>query len=45
MNSLPTIFSEQLTGPDKIWLKYLLLATLTYNAFNSPNLENLVHTN
>ena len=38
--SLATILTKHLTDHDQIWPKYLLLAPLAYNTFNSPNLGN-----
>ena len=31
---------EHLTNLGQVWPKYLLLATITYNTFNTPNLAN-----
>ena len=37
---LPTILTKHLTDLGQIWPKYLPLATLAYNTFNTPNLAN-----
>ena len=38
--SLSSILTKHLTQQGQMWPKYLLLATLVYNMFNSPNLES-----
>ena len=38
--SLSSIFTKHLTEQGQMWHKYLPLATLAYNTFNSPNLGN-----
>ena len=38
MKSLSNILTEHLTDHGQMWHKYLPLATLAYNTFNSPNL-------
>ena len=40
IKSLSTILTKHLTKQVQIWHKYLPLATLAYNTFNSPNLGN-----
>ena len=35
------ILTNHLTNLGQMWLKYLLLATFSYNTFNTPNLRNL----
>ena len=40
IKSLSTILTKHLTNLDYMWSKYLLLATFTYNTFNTPNLAN-----
>ena len=40
IKSLSTILTKYLTNLGQMWPKYLLLATFTYNTFNSPNIEN-----
>ena len=40
IKSLSTILTKHLTDHGQMWPKYLLLATLAYNTFNSPNLGN-----
>ena len=40
IKSLSTILAKHLTNLGQMWPTYLLLATFTYNTFNSPNLEN-----
>ena len=40
INSLSTILTKHLTEQGQIWPKFLLLAILAYNTFNSPNLSN-----
>ena len=40
MKSLSTILTKHLTNLGQMWLKYLSLATFTYNTFISPNLAN-----
>ena len=40
IKSLSTILTKHLTDLGQIWLKYLSLATLVYNTFNTPNLTN-----
>ena len=37
---LSQILMKYLTGQGQMWHKYLALATLTHNTFNSPNLAN-----
>ena len=37
---LSTILTKHLTDLIQKWPKYLLLATLAYNTFNTPNLAN-----
>ena len=38
IKSLTHILTKHLTGLNKMWTKYLSLATFAYNTFNSPNL-------
>ena len=38
--SLPITLTKHLTDLGQIWSKYLHLATLAYNTFNTPNLAN-----
>ena len=40
IKSLSTILTKQLTDLSQMWPKYLPLASLAYNNFNSPNLGN-----
>ena len=40
IKSLSTILTKHLTEQGQIWPKFLPLATLVYNMFNSPNLAN-----
>ena len=40
IKSLSTILTKHLTEQGQMWPKFLPLATLTYNTFNSPNLTN-----
>ena len=40
IKSLFTILTKHLTEQGQMWPKYLLLATLVPNTFNSPNLAN-----
>ena len=40
IKSLPTILTKHLTNLGQMWPKYLPLATLAYNMFNTPNLGN-----
>ena len=40
IKSLLTILTKHLTEQGQMWPKFLPLATLAYNAFNSPNLGN-----
>ena len=40
IKSLSTILTKHLTEQGQMWPKYLLLATLANNTFNSPNLAN-----
>ena len=40
IKSLSTILTKHLTEQGQMWPKYLPLATLAYNTFNSPNLAN-----
>ena len=40
IKSLSSILTKHLTEQGQIWHKYLPLATLAYNTFNSPNLGN-----
>ena len=40
IKSLSSILTKHLTEQGQMWLKYLPLATLTYNTFNSSNLGN-----
>ena len=40
IKSLSTIFTKHLTNPGHMWPKYLPLAMLVYNTFNTPNLAN-----
>ena len=37
---LSTILTKHLTDLGQMWPKYLLLATLAYNTFGTPNLAN-----
>ena len=41
IKSLSSILTKHLTEQGQMWPKYLPLATLAYNTFNSPNLANL----
>ena len=41
IKQLSSILTKHLTEQGQMWPKYLPLATLTYNTFNSPNLANL----
>ena len=40
IKSLSTILTKYVTDLGQMWPKYLPLATLTYNTFNTPNLAN-----
>ena len=40
IKSLSTILTKHLTAQGQTWPKYLPLATLAHNTFNSPNLAN-----
>ena len=40
IKSLSSILAKHLTEQGEMWPKYLPLATLAYNTFNSPNLAN-----
>ena len=40
IKSLSTILTKHLTEQGQMWPKYLPLAILAYNTFNSPNLAN-----
>ena len=40
IKSLSMILTKHLINLGQMWLKYLLLATFTYNTFNSPHLTN-----
>ena len=40
IKSLSSILNKHLTGQGQMWPKFLPLATLAYNTFNSPNLAN-----
>ena len=40
MKSLSTILTKHLTEQGQMWPKYLPLATLAHNTFNSPNVAN-----
>ena len=40
IKSLSMILTKHLTEQGQMWPKFLPLATLTYNTFNSPNLGN-----
>ena len=40
IKSLSTILTKHFTEQGEMWPKFLPLATLTYNTFNSPNLGN-----
>ena len=40
IKSLSSILTKHLTEQGQMWHKYLPLATLSYNTFNSPNLRN-----
>ena len=40
IKSLSLILTNHLTEQGQVWPKFLPLATLTYNTFNSPNLAN-----
>ena len=40
IKSLSSILTKHLTEQGQMWHKYMPLATLVYNAFNSPNLGN-----
>ena len=41
IKSLSSILTKHLTEQEQMWPKYLPLAMLAYNTFNSPNLANL----
>ena len=40
IKSLSNILTKHLTNHRQMWPKYLPLATLAYNTFNTPNLDN-----
>ena len=40
IKSLSSILTKHLTEQGQMWPKFLPLATLSYNTFNSPNLAN-----
>ena len=40
IKSLPTILTKHLTEKGQMWLKFVPLATVAYNTFNSPNIGN-----
>ena len=40
IKSLSSILTKHLTEKRQMWPKFLPLATLAYNTFNSPNLAN-----
>ena len=40
IKSLSTILTKHLTNLGQMWLKYLSLATFTYNTFNTQSLAN-----
>ena len=40
IKSLSIILTKHLTDYDQMWPKYLPLATLAYNTFNTPDLAN-----
>ena len=40
IKSLSTVLTKHLTGLGQMWPKYLPLATLAYDTFNTPNLAN-----
>ena len=40
IKSLSTILMKHLTEQGQMWPKFLPLATLAYNTFNSPNVAN-----
>ena len=40
IKSLLTILTKDLTNLGQVWLKYLSLATFTYNTFTTPNLAH-----
>ena len=40
IKSLSMILTKHLTGLGQMWPKFLALATLAYNTFNSPNVGN-----
>ena len=40
IKSLSTIITKHLTDLGQMWPKYFSLATLAYNTFNTPNLDN-----
>ena len=40
IKSLSSILTKHLTEQGQMWHKYMPLATLAYNTFNSPNLGN-----
>ena len=42
IKSLSNIFTKHLTEQGQMWHKYLPLATLAYNTFNSPNFRKLL---
>ena len=39
IESLSTILTKHLTDSGQMWLKYLPIAMLAYNTFNTPNLQ------
>ena len=43
IKSMSTILTKHLITLDQTWPKYLPLATLVYNTFNTPNLANYCH--
>ena len=40
--SLSTILTKHLTSLGQMWPKYLPLATLVFNTFNTPSLANFI---
>ena len=45
IKSLSSILTKHLNEQGHMWHKYLPLATLAYNTFNSPSLSNYPHMN
>ena len=45
IKSLSNILTTHLTGQERMWHKYLHLATFAYNIFNSPTCVSTLHMN